>query len=312
MLEALKPLRERSFSPDEPVKVSVCCIAFNHADYIRACIEGFLDQVCDFRVEIIVHDDASTDRTAEIIREYAARFPSIFFPIIQQDNQYSKGVNPYYSYVFPAARGEYISICDGDDYWSDQFKISTQVSFLDANSDFAVSFGSIEAIENGELKGRFQNGLERDLSSDELKIGLPINTLTACFRNVFRNPPVFLRSAPMGDMTVWAALGHHGSGKFLAELKPAFYRIHSGGIFSLQSQSTQLFMGTITLLSMAAYHHERQDYAASRACLKRAIGQIVMIQGGISTIAEATRKSFSLWTKSFRRRLVNSLRHHRK
>jgi len=297
------PLRDQSFDPMETVKLSICSITFNHGAYIRKCLDGFLEQVCDFRVEIIIHDDASTDGTADVLLEYAERYPSIIRPIFQQNNQFSKGVNPYYSYVFPSAKGEYIAICDGDDYWDDPQKLATQVAYLEKNPDVAITYGPVKAIVNEVVNEDYKNGLERDLSAAELKRGLPINTLTACFRNIFQDgPPVFLRSAPMGDMTVWAALGYHGRGKFLPDLKPSAYREHHGGIFSSQALESQLFMGTITLLNMAAYHHTKSDHAASRACLRRAIGQIVMTNGATATLSEALRKSISLWLKSLRRR----------
>mgnify|MGYP001120386096 CR=1 FL=1 len=302
-MTASKPLRDRVFGEDEPVRLSICTIAFNHEAYIEECLEGFLDQVCDFRVEIIVHDDASVDGTAEILRAYADKYPTIIRLILQPVNLFSKGVNPYYSYVFPIARGEYIAICDGDDFWDDPSKIATQVRFLDCYLDVAITYGPVKQIVHNGERPDFRNGLERDLTAHELKLGLPINTLTTCFRNVFQaEPPQFLKSAPMGDMTIWAVLGHHGRGVYLCDLKPAGYREHDGGIFSLQTIQTQLFMGTITLLTMAAYHHVQGDRGASRACLKRVVGQIVMLNGGSATVKEALRKAFSLFTKRLRGR----------
>jgi glycosyltransferase involved in cell wall biosynthesis len=105
-----RALRDMAFGPDDPVKVSICSITFNHAPFIRDCLEGFLDQVRDFRVEVVIHDDASTDGTADILRDYATRYPQVFRMILQTENQWSKGVNPYYAYVFPQARGEYIAL----------------------------------------------------------------------------------------------------------------------------------------------------------------------------------------------------------
>ncbi|MEO0772027.1 MAG: glycosyltransferase [Pseudomonadota bacterium] len=297
------PLSERSFSADEPVKVSICTIAFNHGAYLKDTLDGFLAQRCDFRVEIIVHDDASTDDTADILRDYAARHPGIIRPIIQTENLFSKGVNPYYAYVFPSATGQYIALCDGDDYWDDPDKLTTQVGFLDTNPDVSVSFGGVHAITDDGVQENYKNGLERDIPVAELKNGPPINTPSAVFKNIFQDgPPPFLRYSPMGDMTVWAMLGHHGRGAYLPDLKPAMYRLHSGGIFSKKGLRTQLFMGTISLMTIAAYHSGQDDQAASRAALRRAIGQIVMLNGGMATVKEAMRKSLSLWSKRLRKK----------
>ena len=81
--------------------VSICCLTYNHAAYIRECLDGFLMQRTDFPVEIIVHDDASTDGTQDILREYQARYPDRFHLILQTENQYSKGVNVAIQYIFP-------------------------------------------------------------------------------------------------------------------------------------------------------------------------------------------------------------------
>ncbi|WP_371225894.1 glycosyltransferase family 2 protein [Roseovarius sp. 2305UL8-3] len=194
-MTAIKPLRDMEYDPAEPVKLTICSIAFNHGAYIRECLEGFLDQRCDFRVEIIVHDDASTDDTAAILREYAERYPSIVRLILQEKNVYSTGVNPYYAYVFPAAEGDYLAICDGDDYWDDPDKLVTQVSFLERNADVSLTYGRVKAVRETGVEHDFRNGLERDLTAQELKLGLPINTLTRCFRNIFgqAHPPFYAR-----------------------------------------------------------------------------------------------------------------------
>lgn len=306
-VKGLKPLREHVFKEGEPVKLSICTVTYNHAPYLRQCLEGFLDQICYDRVEIIVHDDASNDGTADILRDYVERYPSIIRPIIQEVNLFSKGVNPYYSFLFPASKGDFIALCDGDDYWDDPAKISTQLAFLETHADVAVTYGSTNAVRDGQIDAAYRSGLERNLSSDELKRGLPINSLTACFRNIFQDgPPVFLCNAPVGDMTVWAALGHHGRGVFLPELKPAYYRQHDGGIFSKKSLETQLFMGTMSLLAMAAYHHAKSDRRASAACMKRALGQIVMLNGASATCMETLRKSISLLIKTLRLKVERS------
>ena len=103
----------------EPL-VSICCLTYNHAPYIRDAIEGFLMQKTNFPVEILIHDDASTDGTADIIREYETRYPDIIKPIYQTENQYSKGVKISREYQFSRARGKYIALCEGDDYWTDK------------------------------------------------------------------------------------------------------------------------------------------------------------------------------------------------
>ena len=86
-------------------------------------------QKTDFPFEILIHDDASTDGTADIIREYEAKYPDIIKPIYQTENQYSKGIKVSQVYQFPRAKGKYIALCEGDDYWTDPYKLQKQVDF---------------------------------------------------------------------------------------------------------------------------------------------------------------------------------------
>lgn len=115
--------------------VSVYCLAFNHEAYIRDALEGFVSQKTDFPYEVFVHDDASTDRTAQIIREYAQKYPHIIKPILQTENQHSQGVRIMNAHILPRMTGKYIAICEGDDYWCDVEKLQTQVDFLEENPD---------------------------------------------------------------------------------------------------------------------------------------------------------------------------------
>lgn len=118
---------------EEQVQVSIICNAYNHAGYIRDALDSFLMQKTDFVYEILVHDDASTDHTADIIREYEAKYPDIVKPIYQTENQYAKGVLTYFQY--PRAKGKYYAFCEGDDYWTDPLKLQKQFDALEAHPE---------------------------------------------------------------------------------------------------------------------------------------------------------------------------------
>ena len=118
----------------EEVLVSIDCLTYNHENYIAEAIEGFLMQKTTFKFEILIHDDASTDRTAEIIRSYEEKFPSIIKPIYQKENQLSLGIDVD-QINERRARGKYIALCEGDDYWIDSDKLQKQVDYLEANPD---------------------------------------------------------------------------------------------------------------------------------------------------------------------------------
>ncbi len=133
--------------------VSVICLAYNHKAYIRDALEGFVRQQTDFPFEVLVHDDASTDGTAEIIREYAERYPETIRPIIETENQYSKEVVIARDILFPLVRGRYIALCEGDDYWSDPLKLSKQVAALEAHPELDICAHRALKKRNGKPCG---------------------------------------------------------------------------------------------------------------------------------------------------------------
>lgn len=98
--------------------VSISCLTYNHAPYLRQCLDGFVMQITSFPIEILIYDDASGDGTQNIIEEYQKKYPDIIKPIYQTENQYSKGVKVGFVYNYSRAKGEYIAFCEGDDYWT--------------------------------------------------------------------------------------------------------------------------------------------------------------------------------------------------
>ena len=130
------------------MKVSICCITYNHGKYIKKAIDSFLAQKRNFDIEILINDDASTDDTADIIREYEKKYPDIIKPLFHEENMYSKGVtNPSGVYNFPRASGKYIAMCEGDDYWCDENKLQMQVDYMEKNDNISFCFHAAK-IEN--------------------------------------------------------------------------------------------------------------------------------------------------------------------
>ena len=147
---------EAGFPTDGPVMVSICAVCFQHAPYLRQALNGFLTQKCPFRVEILVHDDASSDGSGDILREYAARYPDIVKPLIQTENQYSKGItNLSGAFNFPRAEGKYIALMDCDDWWRDEEKLALQVAYMEAHPECSLCVHAAEVQnDNGEMTDR--------------------------------------------------------------------------------------------------------------------------------------------------------------
>ena len=212
--------------------VSICCITFNHKDYIRETIDGFLLQNVSFAMEIIIHDDASTDGTREILLEYKEKFPDLIHLILQDENQYSKGNKPLNKFVFPQAKGRYIAICEGDDYWTDPNKLQRQVDFLEENPNliFCYHHASILDFDGEIISGNAGN--EIVIIPPEKTISTFIRLLTLVFRNQLENyikidfGPIF-----SGDVALRAYLSTLGGGAYLP-LNGAIYRRHPGGVRS--------------------------------------------------------------------------------
>ncbi len=123
---------------EQEVQVSVFCLAYNHEKYIRKTLDGFCEQVTEFRFEVLIHDDASTDSTPSIILEYQKKYPHIFRVITQEENQYSKGVNIIEDIIYPQLEGKYIAICEGDDYWNDRYKLQEQFNVMEKHLECSL------------------------------------------------------------------------------------------------------------------------------------------------------------------------------
>lgn len=154
-------------SPASAPKVSVVSITYNHEAFIRDTLDGFVAQKTDFPVEIVIADDASTDATAAIIQDYMDRYPHLFRAILRPTNV---GIHANLTDALSAARGEYLAICEGDDYWTDPMKLSKQVAFLDQHPETSLCFHPVQVLWTDGRKGSEfpPTSWRRDLSVDAL------------------------------------------------------------------------------------------------------------------------------------------------
>ena len=134
------------------IEVSVICAAYNHEKFIDECIRSVLMQK-DVSLEILIHDDASTDKTAEIIREYEKKYPEIIKPIYQKENQFLKSISISKRYQYPRVTGKYIAFCEGDDYWTDPQKLQKQYDALENHPEIDICAHASTTISasNGEV-----------------------------------------------------------------------------------------------------------------------------------------------------------------
>ncbi|MDO4266850.1 MAG: glycosyltransferase [Eubacteriales bacterium] len=240
---------------EETMMVSICCITYNQEPYIRDALEGFLRQKTSFPFEILIHDDASTDGTAQVIREYADRFPDRIFPILQKENQYAKGLTSVSgTYNFPRARGRYIAMCEGDDYWTDENKLQRQVDFMEANPGCSLCFHSARIEVQGraltERRMRPYRGSRR-VSPEEIidkTSGYP--TASLLFRReLVSRLPEFYEQAPIADIPLQLMAAAAGWAWYI-DRPMCVYRL--GGVSSWT-----------TLMKQGDYEEKQKAYAAA-------------------------------------------------
>lgn len=236
-----KPIRVAEQVWDKGTKplVTISCITYNHENYIREAIESFLMQKTTFPVEINIHDDASTDGTADIIREYEEKFPKVMFNVIyQSENQYSKQKGIIAKIQHERAQGKYYAICEGDDYWIDPLKLQKQVRFLKENPEYILTHTNCNFLY--EEKGSIRESAcktylnQKKLNREDLFYAIihnKINIITpsVVFRRKFIEKIKNDRKFKMGDTPLWLTLSQFGKFHFLDE-PTTVYRISRGSV----------------------------------------------------------------------------------
>lgn len=240
--------------------VSISCITYNHESYIRECLDGFLMQETNFPFEVLIHDDASTDKTADIIREYEAKYPDIIKPIYQTENQWSKrkgGINIRFN--FNRAQGKYIAMCEGDDYWTDPLKLQKQVDFLEANEDCIYVFHKVQELKAGKFRTDELNDTNKThFNLDDIYNKNYAHTPSIVFRATdFSKFPSFYFTAMPGDHTLQKMLLRNGGYANFMEDVMAVYRRHDGGIWSTDNGASYKVETTITRINLNKYFKKK-------------------------------------------------------
>lgn len=238
-------------------KVSCHIITYNQKDYISQCIDGVLMQQTTFPIEIIIGDDNSTDGTKEILLDYQIKYPEIIKLNLRTEKGNGIPGKENFLTTLQMCKGEYISLCDGDDYWTEPLKLQKQIDFLEANQDYVLCFHQISILKtDGTFVDDFITQIPQNYQTMETlaRLGNYIHTPSVVFRNVITKLPFEFEMSPIGDYFMYMMLVEHGKLKFMDE-KMAVYR-EGVGIWSAESNYIKNFKTAFThALIVSAMSH---------------------------------------------------------
>jgi glycosyltransferase involved in cell wall biosynthesis len=257
-----------------PVKVSVCMIAYKHEAYIRQAIESILAQEVDFPIELVIGDDCSPDGTAAICEEFAHRDPRV--RLLPRER--NLGVMPNFVRTLLACQGQYIAVCEGDDYWTDARKLHKQVKFLDQHPDYSAAAHQSTVITNNQPVRVFKDGVSSTLGTADLIGGRLFHTASIMFRrpvlDLFSRSPLVLSC----DRLLNFCMSFMGKVHYSDECMCA-YRVHVGGMSSNASVAQmKLDLNCIPYLkqvhpSFPAARYRSYVYATIGLCKAATAGQ---------------------------------------
>jgi glycosyltransferase involved in cell wall biosynthesis len=216
------------------VMVSVCCMAYNHEEYISQTINSFLSQRANFNFEIVIHDDASSDETTNIIKKYYNEYSDIIKPIFQKENQYSKG-KKIFPFLSSYASGKYIALCEGDDYWTVPNKLQKQVEYMQENPECSLCFHA-SCVKQNEITSSYYRAASENTTFSLKEMlyynGTMFHTISMLFRTEHvTSLPSYYYDAPVGDLPLKIHLAMKGNLYYIDEVM-SVYRSQIDGSWS--------------------------------------------------------------------------------
>ena len=247
--------------------VSIVCFTYNHSAYLQWALDGFLMQETDFPFEIIVHDDASTDGTTEIVRKFEAHHPQLVSAIYRQRNLYSQGARgKIHSDSYRLARGKYIALCEGDDYWTDPLKLKKQVEAIEHSVGASACFHRAQRVNltTNEVLGYYPQRMDRDRIGFGYLLehwGTVMQTASYLFRRdaVFDLPWDALSCLSSGDLAIYLWVARKGEAVFLPDCM-SIYR-EGGGAWSATPVSTRVRNSLNTVQRMGAWFEGMEAFS---------------------------------------------------
>ena len=215
---------------------SVLCMTYNHEKFIRYALDGFVSQKSNYNFEVIVCDDASTDNTPEIIKEYVTKYPDLFIPVFEKENRFYQ-MRELQDSLVSKARGRYIAMCEGDDYWTDPYKLQKQIDVMENNPEIMLCYTSYKVVDfdNKEMYYEIaENHKKESYTGDLLPLLLghnfvqypsPVFRKEVFYNSIYKENPSWL------DYSICLTAASLGNGYYIDE-STCCYRRHSSNVTS--------------------------------------------------------------------------------
>lgn len=233
--------------------LTVRCLCFNHSKYLREALDGIVNQKTDFPFMVIIHDDASTDVSQDIILEYMKRYPEIIKPILQQENQYSKGIAISKTFIEPLIESKYVAVCECDDYWIDCNKLQKQVDYLEGHPECSLCCHAFDTVDSqGNFRyhdGLFSSG-NHDISIDDVILNNMLPQLaTVVYRQEYRQlTPDFYFNAMVGDYPLYLFMATKGTIHYLDYVMSCYRRHGNNSWVTRMQKNPMIFRQHVNML----------------------------------------------------------------
>lgn len=249
---------------DQPLLI-ITSITYNHAKFLRKCLDGFLAQQTSFSWYALVHDDCSTDGTTDILREYAEKYPDKIVAMYEEENQFHKGDRTIARKMYAISRNaKYTAVCEGDDYWTDPYKLQKQVDFLEAHPEYSVCFTRCQHV-NAITGAMRDDAIDKIMPNDADGVDIDIDTffsgwfthpLTMVYRNSMFDYTAYVRYRYYRDTHMIYHLLKNGKGRIL-NFYSGIRTIHDGGISSMIPASQAIEDGLHIAQELYDYNYDQ-------------------------------------------------------
>lgn len=248
---------------NDDIKVTVYCLTYNHEEYIKDTLEGFISQKTSFRYQVIIHDDASTDGTQRIIKKYCQSYPHLLIPILQTENQYSKNVQIFSAFIAPIVKGKYITVCEGDDYWCDTEKLQKQFDIMENNPQYIACVHNTLMINciNNKRKVMFPTGGNRILKATDVISagGSTFHTSSLFYRKEYMYIPENFIIPKSGDYSRAIYLALNGDIFYMSDVM-SVYRFNVKGSWSARQNKESIIERLHRVIEVLNYADAYSNY----------------------------------------------------